>query len=321
MFLTDLALSGTFRCYIDIFVQMDEQLAQQIYDCRKHHYYGFGLTGPRITAFPKEILRLRWLRYLHIYNTSLTDIPEEIADLRRLSKLVISQNPLSTIPDSIGSLHNLLRLNLSQNQLTQLPESLCHLKNLRALYLQNNQLSRLPDSIFLNILRNQPRLKKVHLEGNPIKTISNIKGLDNRQIEQICLRDELLDELPNDVFLVARIVPAGYQPGRILRYAETCVQPDKQRLSFYFSAREYKGFIFRYQRFYIFFYVDQQGLYNTQYGLVPQLYLTTQATPIALSEYGLPAEHWMHLLQLFCSFSMENIGLVDAMLEGFRRRE
>ena len=74
----------------------------------------------RLTVLPAEIVELRSLKVLYLYENKLAKLPSEIGNLIALKKLDLNYNRLISIPPEIGNLSALKYLNLGNNLLTSL---------------------------------------------------------------------------------------------------------------------------------------------------------------------------------------------------------
>ncbi|XP_018022150.1 leucine-rich repeat-containing protein 40 [Hyalella azteca] len=86
-------------------------------------------------------------------------------------------------------------MNLNYNDVSKLPSSLSNLCKLTSLYLCHNRLAELPE---LNL----PSLRELHLANNCLKELSSevLGGL--RGLRVLDLRENKLDELPDDITLL-----------------------------------------------------------------------------------------------------------------------
>lgn len=137
----------------------------------------------------------------------LKELPTEIGYLHQLEQLTVSHNQIESIPDSICHLTRLIEFNISHNQLKQLTPYLCHLSKLQTLNLSHNQLNELtlisnqsslsqldlshnPLSILPAEITQLPYLRRLRLEGCPLKTSVDHFSLKHNapSLVEICAR-------------------------------------------------------------------------------------------------------------------------------------
>ncbi|CAM9466212.1 unnamed protein product [Chrysoparadoxa australica] len=123
--------------------------------------YNFRLVG----SIPGTVGKMRHLRVLHLYSTSLTGlIPKELGKLRLLEELWLNCNQLTgMIPPELGLLSNLREMYLNSNELQgPIPATFGRLAQLEGLNLSFNKLEGpCPDQ-----LGNLVALKLLALGGN-----------------------------------------------------------------------------------------------------------------------------------------------------------
>ena len=66
--------------------------------------YSISLELNRFRAFPREVLKLRNLRYLDLHNNNFKDVPIEVADLPNLTRVYVDHELISD--DNIEVLRN-----------------------------------------------------------------------------------------------------------------------------------------------------------------------------------------------------------------------
>lgn len=125
---------------------------------------------------PKNMEKLKELRYLYLNNNLLTDIPKGLWNNGSLSYVDLSYNQIKTIPECTDC-PNLDILSMEYNILTSLPTSLWNMKSLTYLDLTHNQLKELPAEV-----GNLTNLEGLDLDNNLIEgeiptEISNLKKL------------------------------------------------------------------------------------------------------------------------------------------------
>ncbi|MGK7898954.1 MAG: COR domain-containing protein [Xenococcus sp. (in: cyanobacteria)] len=125
----------------------------------------------KLTEFPQEVLRLKFLKKLNLSYNKISDLPEFLGNITSLNNLNLSDNSLSSLPESIGNLTSLNNLNLSGNKLMILPESIGNLTSLNNLNLSGNKLMILPDSI-----GNLTSLNTLDLYGNKLMSLPDSIG-------------------------------------------------------------------------------------------------------------------------------------------------
>ncbi|KKM87177.1 hypothetical protein LCGC14_1271510, partial [marine sediment metagenome] len=128
-----------------------------------------------IKAFPHEILRLKFLKYLALRRNSIGHLPNEIGFLSNLESLDLRLNDLETLPHAIGLLFKLKNLNVSSNKLMTIPDSIGDVLMLKNLNLSNNKLKGIPEAV-----ENLHSLKSLNLKANHWMTIpENVKVLES----------------------------------------------------------------------------------------------------------------------------------------------
>ncbi len=68
---------------------------------------GLNLCDVPLRSFPEEILKLRNLKRLFLWNTQLAELPEGFTELKRLEELVLGRNRLKSFPDQVLGLKKL----------------------------------------------------------------------------------------------------------------------------------------------------------------------------------------------------------------------
>ncbi|CAN1243214.1 Plant intracellular Ras-group-related LRR protein 6 [Linum perenne] len=118
-----------------------------------------------LSGLPDNLGNLSKLIRLDLHQNKIASIPPSIEGCSSLAELYLGNNSLSSLPDEIRALGCLATLDLHSNQLKEYPIEACKL-SLSLLDLSNNSLSGLPPEI-----GNMTTLRKVLLNGNPIRTI------------------------------------------------------------------------------------------------------------------------------------------------------
>jgi len=121
-----------------------------------------------LDEIPEFVYNLYSLKFLHLSYNKLSKISYNISNLLHLVHFSLSYNNFTEIPESISTLTNLSRLWLSHNKITKIPEFILKLTNLEELSLIDNKITDVPEFL-VNI---PPKLRKLTLMDNPIKTIS-----------------------------------------------------------------------------------------------------------------------------------------------------
>lgn len=189
---------------------------------RNNHVQGLYLNDRRLKQLPKDIFKLKQLKYLYIGGCGLTNIPTEIERLKNLKVLDLESNYLKRFPDSICSVETLEVLNLLNNDIVDIPDCIGNLKNLRKLNLFLNSVKSIPDTIgklelleYLdlgslfsekkNSLDNLPKsienlksLKRLNLEYNDLKVLP--KGICNlTKLENLDVSKNKLEKIPDSI--------------------------------------------------------------------------------------------------------------------------
>jgi len=100
-----------------------------------------------VGQFPKEICRLRRLKFLEISNNEFNGgVPTKLGDLSQLQHLYIAANNFSgLIPQSIGNLRGLTILDASSNGFSgHIPQTISNMSSLEYLRLDINYFSGTP---------------------------------------------------------------------------------------------------------------------------------------------------------------------------------
>jgi len=122
---------------------------------------GLSIFNCGIKAFPHEILRLKFLKYLALRRNNIEHLPKEIGFLSNLEYLDLRLNNIEILPNAIGLLLKLKNLNLSSNNLKLIPDSIGDLLMLKVLNLNNNKLRSIPEGI-----ENLTCLEFINLKAN-----------------------------------------------------------------------------------------------------------------------------------------------------------
>ncbi|MFW9972262.1 MAG: leucine-rich repeat domain-containing protein [Candidatus Odinarchaeota archaeon] len=108
---------------------------------------GLSIFNCGLSIFPKEILRIKSLKYLALRRNKFNCLPKSIGFLSNLELLDLRINELESLPNSLGLLYKLKNLNLSSNNLKLIPDLIGVLMNLKKLNLSSNKLKNLPQCI------------------------------------------------------------------------------------------------------------------------------------------------------------------------------
>ena len=142
---------------------------------------GLSIFNCGLKAFPHEIFRLNFLKYLALRRNNIEHLPKEIGFLSNLEYLDLRLNKLETLPNAIGLLLKLKNLNFSSNNLMTVPDSIGDLLMLKNLNLSNNKLKSIPAA-----MENLQSLKSLNIKANHWITIpKNVKKLESEGLELI----------------------------------------------------------------------------------------------------------------------------------------
>lgn len=101
----------------------------------------------KVSSLPSDLLKLKKLRKLNIYDSEVQYLPSEIGTLSELSTLNLARTPLVELPESICNLTKLQKLYLWGTKIRELPKNIGNLQQLRTLDLTECRLRTLPESI------------------------------------------------------------------------------------------------------------------------------------------------------------------------------
>ena len=152
-----------------------------------------------ISELPPELVKLKSLKRLYLYENSLCDSAVKIiCNLDSLETLDISANDLTSLPLSFSTLKKLKNL-LIDNQWAEgcpvgevvgFPKIICSLSNLEVLSMQGQGIDTIPDEI-----GNLKKLKWLDLSANSFmkipESVGNLKELTNFNIGLLCLGNML----------------------------------------------------------------------------------------------------------------------------------
>ncbi|KAL5984718.1 hypothetical protein ACLOJK_041340, partial [Asimina triloba] len=104
-------------------------------------------TNVRHASF-RVIGKMKYLKYLDLSRSELSELPNAIGKLKHLTYLDLYWSNIVELPNTIGKLKHLTYLDLSESNIVELPESVSHLHNLRTLKLSYcSQLKKLPSGM------------------------------------------------------------------------------------------------------------------------------------------------------------------------------
>jgi protein-tyrosine phosphatase len=126
-----------------------------------------------VPQYLPQIGGLQGLLHLKLNSIGLEHFPGEILSLRQLTRLDLYENKLAALPPNIGDMQQLAHLDLDHNRLVELPESILRATALTALSIKDNHLTSLPQ---LNIL---PELKKLKINRNHLDLSKLPPGLNS----------------------------------------------------------------------------------------------------------------------------------------------
>jgi len=105
-----------------------------------NHIIKLNLSYRKLDIFPKEILKLKYLKELWLNGNLIPEIPNAVHKLKELEILSLGNNYLEFIPNSLCKLKKLKVLILSNNKLKSIPDCLRNIKTLNKLDISNNVL-------------------------------------------------------------------------------------------------------------------------------------------------------------------------------------
>ncbi|MCH2043948.1 MAG: leucine-rich repeat domain-containing protein [Saprospiraceae bacterium] len=152
-------------------------------------------------------------KVLDLSAKKIEEFPKELLKLKELEKLILYNNQLSELPAEITQLKNLKHLNLAQNKFLQLPKELTELDRLEELLLHNNQINtllHLPTSLKrLNLANNNVRskdlilipktLEYLNLYRNKMANLALPNHGEGLALKELNLADNNLEGFPSGV--------------------------------------------------------------------------------------------------------------------------
>ncbi|KAG6755301.1 hypothetical protein POTOM_041121 [Populus tomentosa] len=131
----------------------------------------FNASKNLLTDIPDNFGSLSRLIRLDLHQNRISTIPPSIMGCCSLAEFYMGNNALSTLPAEIGALSRLGTLDLHSNQLKEIPAEACKLQ-LSMLDLSNNSLTGLPPELGkVSAHRKMTTLRKLLLNGNPLRTL------------------------------------------------------------------------------------------------------------------------------------------------------
>ena len=125
----------------------DTRTEDLIAAARRERWTSLDLSDLGLSVLPPEVLDLRDLEQLNLWDNRLTHLPEAIGRLNRLTGLYLGGNQLTELPEAIGALGELTNLDAAGNRLTTVPDSIGRLVRLVSLDVSGNPIRRLPPSV------------------------------------------------------------------------------------------------------------------------------------------------------------------------------
>lgn len=170
------------------------------------------ISGNYLHQYPKELCSLVNLLYLDIstYN-KFNKIPSCIKNNKKLRVLRAHFNNIVHIPEEIGLLKDLEQLILGGNNIYEIPNTIYHLKNLKELDLFKNNIKKI-DLMKLSKLKD---LDEIFLSENPIDNFpDDLLDQDKGVLSSLALRKyystgiyyEISKERSNDELQISRLL-------------------------------------------------------------------------------------------------------------------
>lgn len=169
----------------------------------------------------EEVSSLPQLKELDLSQNDLTRLPEDWASLGQLKQLKLSQNRLSELPNGLKELKELQDFELNLNSFQNFPEIIFQFKNLKILSLKNTfdyavqSLSKdwsslenlevlmlsdnnLSEGTFLKSISALPHLKKLDLQQNKLKELSELPH-HFETLEELYLNNNQIVHFPEEI--------------------------------------------------------------------------------------------------------------------------
>lgn len=173
------------------------------------------IENPAFLSLPEVIFNFVNLKELRVFLKSnlwdgkklpLQEISEKIGGLKQLTHLQISGCAIAALPESLGTLKELQHLSVNNCALQLVPKGVWQLPNLKFIWLESNQLAHIPETIDLPglahislkenqlktlpaTLADQPQLKKVNLDKNPLEILP--QNFNKIQTIELTMEDKL----------------------------------------------------------------------------------------------------------------------------------
>lgn len=142
---------------------------------------GLDLEKLHLRIIPKEIEKLKSLKYLNLGLNDFKKLPSEITSLSNLETLNLDRIQLDSIPIEFEKLQNLKELSLHGAWIKEIPPVITKLPNLVSLALGENDLNKIPEEI-----QNLSKLEHLDISHNyglenkenlPLEKLQNLKSL------------------------------------------------------------------------------------------------------------------------------------------------
>lgn len=154
------------------------------------------IVNGKLTQVPRAIANLGNLERLSLQRNNLRDLDGILDGLISLEQLYLDNNSLQTLPSGIGNLRNLKSLFVGNNQISVLPSEMANLVSLTGLDIQHNQISEIPKEVASGLIS----LRFFYASYNRLDTLPvEIALPSNRPLEEIDLRGNFLDTLPEEI--------------------------------------------------------------------------------------------------------------------------
>ncbi|WP_201583344.1 leucine-rich repeat domain-containing protein [Psychrobacter jeotgali] len=177
------------RCNIRLHLRNKQgRLPANLVDIKNLIY--LSIYDVNLTVLPSNIGALDRLKILSVHCQNLSHLPESLGALSQLSTLKVSSNCLDEIPESIGDLTSLTKLKVSCANLASLPQSMAQLNRLEELSVYSNQLKEVPQSI-----GSLSSLTKLIVRGESLRYLPESIELLN-QLNKLVLPSDKIRQLP-----------------------------------------------------------------------------------------------------------------------------
>jgi len=105
------------------------------------------LYDNKLREIPDKIDKQNHFEILSLHNNQLNSLPKSFKYLDSLESIDLSWNNFKTIPEELIELQNLKYIDFSGNKINSIPSSIIKLKSLKSLNLIYNKIHQLPDSL------------------------------------------------------------------------------------------------------------------------------------------------------------------------------